>query len=105
MYYVYILESKSDRGFYIGCTRDLRKRVAEHKSGKAVSTRNRLPLDLIYYEACLDQSDAFRREKYLKKFGLNFVRIRDEELFGNPNKAFTKIEDAAKKLKESKTIF
>jgi very-short-patch-repair endonuclease len=43
-----------------------------------------------------------RREKYLKKFGLNFVRIKDEELFGNPNKAFAKIEDTAKKLKESK---
>jgi len=43
-----------------------------------------------------------RREKYLEKFGLNFVRIKDEELFGNPNKAFAKIEDAAKKLKENK---
>jgi hypothetical protein len=30
------------------------------------------------------------------------VRIMDEELFGNPNKAFTKIEDAIKRLKEIK---
>ena len=43
-----------------------------------------------------------RRERYLKKFGLTFIRIKDEELFGNPNKAFAKIEDALKKLKESK---
>jgi very-short-patch-repair endonuclease len=43
-----------------------------------------------------------RREKYLKKFGVSFVRIKDEELFGNPNKAFAKIEDAIKKLKEGK---
>lgn len=43
-----------------------------------------------------------RREKYLKKFGVNFVRIKDEELFGNPNKAFAKIEDAIKQLKVSK---
>ena len=43
-----------------------------------------------------------RREKYLKKFGVSFLRIKDEELFGNPNKAFAKIEDATKKLKESK---
>ena len=43
-----------------------------------------------------------RREKYLKKFGLSFVRIKDTELFGNPNKAFAKIETAIKKLKEIK---
>jgi len=43
-----------------------------------------------------------RREKYLKKFGVSFVRIKDEELFGNPNKAFAKIEDAIKRLKEIK---
>jgi very-short-patch-repair endonuclease len=43
-----------------------------------------------------------RREKYLKKFGVSLVRIKDEELFGNPNKAFAKIEDAIKKLKEGK---
>jgi len=43
-----------------------------------------------------------RREKYLKKFGVSFLRIKDEELFGNPNKAFAKIEEAIKQLKESK---
>jgi len=43
-----------------------------------------------------------RREKYLNKFGVSFVRIKDEELFGNPNKAFDKIEEAIKQLKESK---
>ena len=30
------------------------------------STKNRLPVELIYYEACLSQADATRREKYLK---------------------------------------
>ena len=43
-----------------------------------------------------------RREKYLKKFGVSFLRIKDEELFGNPNKAFAKIEDAVKRLREIK---
>ncbi len=38
----------------------------------------------------------------MKKFGVSFVRIKDEELFGNPNKAFAKIEDAIKRLKEVK---
>jgi hypothetical protein len=28
--------------------------------------RNRTPLDVVYYEACLNERDAVRREKYLK---------------------------------------
>ena len=34
------------------------------------------------------------RQKYLEKFGITFVRITNEELLGNPNKAFKKIEYA-----------
>ncbi len=30
------------------------------------STRHRRPLRLIYYEACLSEGDAKRRERYLK---------------------------------------
>jgi putative endonuclease len=30
------------------------------------STKNRRPLDLIFYEAYLDKYDALRREDYLK---------------------------------------
>ena len=30
------------------------------------STKNRLPLELIYFEGCLNQQDATHREKYLK---------------------------------------
>ena len=43
-----------------------------------------------------------RREKYLKNFDITFVRIKDEELFGNPNKAFDKIENEVKRLKENR---
>ena len=32
------------------------------------------------------------RQNYLEKFGIKFLRIRNEELFGNPNKAFDRIE-------------
>lgn len=32
------------------------------------------------------------RQNYLEKFGIKFLRIRNKELFGNPNKAFEKIE-------------
>jgi very-short-patch-repair endonuclease len=30
------------------------------------------------------------RQKYLEKFGIEFIRITNEEFLGNPNKAFAK---------------
>ena len=85
---------------YTGSTADLKKRILDHRRGNVNTTSKYLPVRLLGYEAYDMKSDAQRREKYLKNFDLNFVRIKDEELFGNPNKAFTKIEDAIKKLKE-----
>lgn len=38
------------------------------------------------------------RQIDIEKFGVTFVRIKNEELLGNPNKAFAKIEDAIKLL-------
>ena len=66
MYYVYVLQSGKDKQFYTGMTSDLRKRFAEHREGIVISTRWRMPLHLIYYEAYLDRGDAQRRERYLK---------------------------------------
>lgn len=68
-FYVYILESLKDGNRYIGYTKDLRKRMKEHNSGGSFSTVYRRPLRLIYYEACLSENDARRREGYLKTTG------------------------------------
>jgi len=68
-HYVYVLESQKDGNRYIGLTDDLRKRVSEHNSGKSFATRPRRPLQLIYYEACLSEVDARRREHYFKVTG------------------------------------
>ena len=77
MYYTYILKSKKDNQFYTGYTKDLKIRINEHQSGKVVATKNRLPLELIYYEACLNQQDATHREKYLKtSWGKRFIKAR-----------------------------
>jgi putative endonuclease len=41
------------------------------------ATKHRLPLDLIYYEACLSKEKAVAREKYFKTgFGRGFLRNR-----------------------------
>lgn len=38
------------------------------------------------------EHDAIR-QKYLEEFGIKFVRIKNKELFGNPEKAFGRIEE------------
>jgi len=66
-----------DMKFYTGYTKDLKLRFEQHKKGIVKSTRDRRPLKLIYYEACLNQEDATRREKYLKSFhGSMFLKRR-----------------------------
>lgn len=65
-YYVYVLQSIKDNKFYIGSTPDLQERFKEHSKGKAGSTKTRLPVKLIFYEAYLNKYDALRREDYLK---------------------------------------
>lgn len=64
--YTYVLKSRRDDEHYIGSTRDVRRRLAEHRASKSFATAYRLPIDLIYYEACLNVADAKQCEKYLK---------------------------------------
>lgn len=64
--YVYVLYSDVTKNFYVGFTHDLKKRVAEHNKGLNFSTKAYKPWALIYYEAHTSESDARRREEYLK---------------------------------------
>jgi len=66
MYYVYILHSLKDGKLYTGYTPDLKSRFKAHTGGYVKATSYRRPLKLIYYEAFLEETDAKRREKYLK---------------------------------------
>ena len=77
MYYVYVLQSEADHNFYVGFTKDLKLRFDQHQKGSVPSTIARRPLKLIYYEACLSQEDATRREKYFKTYhGKMFLNRR-----------------------------
>ena len=77
MFYTYVLQSEIDENFYTGLTEDLKLRFKQHNKGLVESTKDRRPLKLIYYEACLDQNDASHREKYLKTYhGKMFLRKR-----------------------------
>lgn len=76
-YFVYILQSEIDNMFYTGYTKDIELRIEQHQKGLVKSTKQRRPLKLIYYEACLNQQDATHREKYLKThYGKMFVGNR-----------------------------
>jgi putative endonuclease len=82
MIYVYVLQSARDAQLYTGCTTDLRTRLALHNAGQVPSTKERRPLKLIYYEACLDKRDACRREKYLKTtYGKRYIKTRCRSYF------------------------
>src|SRR4030042_3457972 len=54
---------------------------------------------LIHELADQKQYDKARQE-YLETFGITFIRITNKELLGNPNKAFERISEKIKRLKE-----
>ena len=77
MWYTYVLLSLKDKQFYIGCTKDLQKRIFHHHKSKGFSMKNRKPFKLIYYEACLSKYDMRAREKYLKSgMGHKYLKNR-----------------------------
>ncbi len=67
MHYTYILQSQQnpDR-FYIGSTSDLKRRIAEHNSGKSIHTNEFLPWKIKNYITFEDASKAAEFEKFLK---------------------------------------
>jgi putative endonuclease len=76
-YYIYVLKSEKDGQNYTGYTQNLKLRFEQHQKGLVDSTRNRRPLQLIYFEGCLNQQDATHREKYLKThYGKMFLKNR-----------------------------
>jgi putative endonuclease len=76
-FYTYVLLSKKDCKYYVGWTDNLRKRIAKHQKGLVLATEDRLPVELVYYEACISKSRAISREKYFKTgFGRRFLKSR-----------------------------
>ena len=84
MNYVYVLLSEKDGHFYIGSTNNLKRRFKEHENGNVISTKERRPLLLIYYEAGISEYDARRREKYLKSgMGRRYIKNRLKDYLQN----------------------
>ncbi len=77
MFYTYVLKSKKDDKLYIGFSSDLKNRLQEHNRGLVEATKGRIPLEIVYYEACLNEKKAIEREKILKTgFGRLYLKKR-----------------------------
>lgn len=87
MFYTYVLESKKNEKLYTEYTNDLVKRVKEHNQGMNFSTKPYIPWVCIYYEACINEEDARRRESYLKTTqGKRLLKRRLKEYFYSRSK-------------------
>ncbi len=67
--YVYILASRRNGTLYVGVTRDVARRMAEHRAGAPGSFTARYGIErLVHVEAHETPGDAIRREKSLKRW-------------------------------------
>lgn len=81
-----LLCSNSDgaKELYIGYTENLKNRVKEHTNGEVKTTKKFNKVSLIYFECCLNKSDAMERELQLKTgFGRSFLKRRLGNFFNN----------------------
>jgi len=63
---VYILQLKNDQ-YYIGSTDNIERRIHENNRGKTASTRNKLPVKLVFFQEFSDLRKARRVEYRLKR--------------------------------------
>ena len=78
---MYILQCVDD-SYYVGSTKNLELRLAQHQEGKGARyTARRLPVKLVYSEEYERVADAFNREKQVQ----NWSRAKREALIkGTP---------------------
>lgn len=67
-YWLYIIQSKNDGGYYIGITNNLKRRIKQHNAGKTKSTKAKRPWKLVYSEKFESLKEAARREKEIKSW-------------------------------------
>ena len=85
MAFVYILQSEKNNRYYIGSTNDIRRRLAEHLSGKTASLKHLLPVKLVFSQNVTSLGDARRIEIKLKKYKSRVILekiIKDGTILG-----------------------
>ena len=86
MRYVYLL-LLSNGDIYKGSTESVSRRLKEHTDGKVEATKHFRPHQLIGFEAYTLDSDAWRRERFLKTpEGRRFLRQQYRDALNKNNK-------------------
>ena len=80
-YYVYLLASGKHGTLYAGITRDLVRRVYQHKTKETPGFTSRYGVSrLIWYEIYDDPASAIAREKEIKKWRRDWkIRLIEEQ--------------------------
>ena len=87
-YYVYILTNWNNKVLYIGVTRDITRRVYEHKNKLVEGFTKKYNVNkLVYIEETNDIKAAIEREKQLK----NWKRVKKNQLVESANPDWTEI--------------
>lgn len=68
MYYIYLIQNKTNKSLYYGYTIDLLRRLKEHNENDV--------WELIYYEAYRCEEDARKRERKLKDYGQSRTHLK-----------------------------
>ena len=91
-YYVYILTNKMNTAIYTGVTRDLVRRVYEHKHHMDSSsyTAKYGVTKLVYFESTSDVNAAIEREKQIKSWN----RKRKNKLVESKNPLWVELYDS-----------
>lgn len=76
MNWVYIIKNIRHRRIYIGQTRNLVKRLGEHNSGLAPSTKPYRPWKFVYIEGYANENEAKDREEKFKQFGKVYSQLK-----------------------------
>ena len=80
-FYVYLLASRRHGTLYLGVTRDLVRRIHEHKTKAAPGFTARYSVDrLVWFESYEDPITAIAREKEIKKWRRDWkIRLIEEQ--------------------------
>ena len=78
MHYVYLIRSiNQPQQIYIGHTKNLKARLANHNSGSTFHTAKNMPWELIVFFGFKDEMSAYNFEIYLKSgTGRAFIKKR-----------------------------
>ena len=81
MYYVYMLKSRGNKPLtYVGYTKNLKKRINLHNSGKGAKFTRGRKWTLIYKEKYKSKKEAISREYYIKRNKPLRKKLKNENL-------------------------